>query len=111
MDEQKFENEWCLIEMMGHRRVAGRVTSVTVAGHGMLRVDVECQVDADAGASTIATQFISPGSLYAITPMTEDMCRRFTAANRPTPVSRWELAAPVEHRASDDEDDDCDALY
>ena len=31
---------WALVEIMGHKQLAGRVSETTLAGAGMLRVDV-----------------------------------------------------------------------
>lgn len=65
---------WCIVELMGHRRLAGRVSEQEVAGAAMLRLDI-------------------PGDppIYCITPTTEDIVRRLAARQRPTPVSRYEL--------------------
>jgi hypothetical protein len=74
---------WCIVELLGHRRVAGFVTEVQIAGAGFLRVEVP--------SVPSATQFVSPGSVYALTPTTEEIVCR--VAQPPTPVSRWELPA------------------
>jgi hypothetical protein len=71
---------------MGHRRLAGRVTEEEIAGHGFLRIDVPGE-----GSLQTATQYYSPNSVYAITPTTEAIARRFAVAHQPQPVTRWEL--------------------
>lgn len=38
-----------------------------------------------------ATQFYAPAAVYAVTPTTEDMARRFAARCKPQPVEEWEL--------------------
>lgn len=81
--------EWCILELFGHRRLAGLVREVQVAGAGFLRLDVyEFGLE-----QPTATQFYSPSSVYAITPTSEELARRFAAQHLPRPVERWELPA------------------
>lgn len=124
MDEQsaKFEG-WCVLELMGHRRLGGYVREQEIAGQGFLRIDVpaptgsactgcdysveRCRAAQKAGAvaccpdclhpdASAATQFYSPSAVYGITPVTEAMARAVAARNIPQPVARWELpAAPT----------------
>lgn len=84
--------EWCLLELMGHRRVAGFVREVTLAGCGLLRIDV---FPGDADRAEI-TQFLPVGVLYCMTPITEQLARQFAQSHTVTPISRYELPAPVQ---------------
>lgn len=79
-DETK-DHGWCVIELMGHRRLTGRVSEEQIAGAAFLRLDVP--------SDPPVTQFYSPSAVYCITPTTEDVARKAMA--RPEPVSRWEL--------------------
>ena len=92
MSDKTFE-EWAILELMGHRRLAGRVSEETIGGAAFIRIDVP-----DG-----ATQFYAPGAVYCITPTTEALARQFAKGNRPQPVSRYELLAPVRagHPAED----------
>lgn len=83
--------EWAIVELMGHRRLAGWLTEQEIAGKGFLRLDVPA-VDGQPGAS----QLYSPNAVYCITPTTEDLARRVAAGSRPEPVQRWELPAAPE---------------
>lgn len=86
-------DEWCILELMGHRKLAGKVTEATVAGGAFLRIDVFGE---DKDAPALATQFYSPSSVYAMTPTTEAVCRRFAeACGAAAPVSRYDLALPA----------------
>ena len=52
--EQAAFSEWCILELMGHRRLAGLVTECQVAGHGFLRLDVpHCDSGLGAGWCTV----------------------------------------------------------
>ncbi len=85
--EHSFD-EWCIVELLGHRRLAGRVREVQLAGAGMLRLDVP----ATAGHAE-QTQFVAPGSVYALHPTTEAVATALAAHCRPQPVQRYELPA------------------
>jgi hypothetical protein len=97
----RFEG-WCVLELMGHRRLAGMVTEVEIAGSGMLRIDVPGE------DGPTATQFYSPSAVYAITPTTEAIARGFARRYRPEPVQRWELPRELAPAVSNDDNDDND---
>ncbi len=84
-------SEWCLVELMGHRRLAGLVTSVELAGKGFLRVDLFGKPEPNEKPKL--TQFISPQSVYALTPITEVTARRFAHRSSPAPITRYEVPA------------------
>jgi hypothetical protein len=86
-DESTYEG-WAILELMGHRRLAGYVQEVELAGHGMIRLDVPADSDQN-GETFQATQFYSPGSVYCLTPTTEEIAR--AASRPPAPAHRWEL--------------------
>lgn len=78
---------WAVVELMGHRRVAGYVTEREVAGQPMLQIDIPRPDGAQA------TQIYSGAAVYAITPTTEEIATAVALNNQPTPVHRWELPA------------------
>lgn len=77
---------WAIIELMGHRRLAGYVREETLAGQGLLRLDVP----GDDGV-TMATQYYHPNALYCLTPTTEEIARGLAARVKPEPVTRYDL--------------------
>lgn len=91
---------WAIVELMGHRRLAGYVSEQEIAGSGMIRVDVP----GDAGA----TQLYSPSALYCLTPTTEDVARRVAATSAPEPVRPWEL--PERSAGSSEAVDEADVV-
>ncbi len=97
-------DEWCIVELLGHRRLAGRLTEVQIAGAGFLRLDIPAH-----GGDPARTQLIQPGSVYALHPVDEATARRAASSWRPAPVQRWELpAAPVAAQPGHDDDEDLD---
>lgn len=103
--ENSFEG-WVILELMGHRRLAGYLSEQVVGGAAFLRIDVP---HGDDGAST--SQFYSASAVYCITPTTEELARRVAKTCAPRPVSTFELPAPdrnLNRRGEDDDDDDAD---
>jgi hypothetical protein len=94
---------WAILELMGHRRLAGYVREQEVAGQGFIRIDVPAR----DGKKLVATQFYSPGSIYCMTPTTEQIARRVAASSQPEPVHHWELPepgrGPAPQRVEDDD--------
>lgn len=83
--DARFE-EWAVVEIMGHRRLAGRVTEERIAGADLLRVDIPA-------GDAFTTQYYGGSSIFCLTPVTEQVARAAAARNQPEPVHRWELPA------------------
>ena len=78
-------DEWAILELMGHRRLAGKITDAVIGGGSFLRIDVP------GDDEKWITQYYSPQSVYCITPTTEEIARIVAKQNQPEPVYRWEL--------------------
>lgn len=130
---------WAIVELMGHRQVAGRVTEQIIGGQSLLRIDVpECpEIPAHQGkrvrwdgeereytvpaesAIPAYTQFYGVGSVYCLTPCTEEIARRVTLQKRERPVALFDgsvtrvadtLSLPVAPDTSgEDEEEEEDA--
>lgn len=85
MTENTFTKTWAIIELLGHRKLAGKVTEVQVAGKGFLQVDV---VNGDKGF--LRTDLINPDSIYAIHPCDEDLARASRISIEPI-IHKYEL--------------------
>lgn len=88
MDEQQNQSfdHWCIVELMGHQRIAGRVTEVNLFGSALMRVDVP-DVDNAPGFS----KFFGANAIYAITPVEERIARAIAKSIDQRPVVEWEL--------------------
>jgi hypothetical protein len=105
---------WAILELMGHRRLAGFVSEEAMFGTALLRIDIP-----KAGATNgelAATQYYGGSSIYCLTPTTEGVARRISEMDQPAPVQPWEirqLPAPrarevcQEHGVNLDERGDC----
>lgn len=94
---------WVILELMGHRRLAGHLSEAQIGGASFVRIDVP----EGEGPENVATQFYSPSAVYCITPTTEAIARKVAATSRPEPVTAWELRPErtLPARTEDDEDD------
>lgn len=93
--------EWVILELLGHRRLAGFLTEATIAGHSYLRLDIPGPDPANT-TTPLATQFYAPSSVYAIHPTSEAIARTVAARSEPAPVRRWELEPPVRVELEDE---------
>lgn len=99
-------DSWAIVELMGHVKVAGHVTEAEVFGAKMGKIDIP---NSEGG---FTTQYFSGGSVYRLTPCTEEIARAVARSNQPAPVYAWELpkmlTAAEMHIGDDDEDYDED---
>lgn len=87
----RFET-WAILELMGHRKLAGYLTEQEIAGQGFLRIDVP--------TTPPVTQYYHPKAVYGITPTTEETARRAADIGRVAPVHAWELPTPLPLRGA-----------
>jgi hypothetical protein len=106
MSEEKppFEG-WVILELMGHRRLAGYLSEQTIGGTSFLRIDVPGE------NGNVATQLYSGSAVYCITPTTEAIARKVARSAVPAPVTKWDLVEPSRTLPAatvdpDDDDDD-----
>lgn len=108
MSEQ--QTEWGILELLGHRRLGGRVTEVEKFGTKMARIDIPDMRDGAASDATVATQYYGPAAIYGFHPCTEEVARAEARYNQPRPVA---LLSPPPSRVPDygpDDEDDTDDI-
>jgi len=82
---EKFE-QWCIIELMGHQKIAGKCTEQNIAGSNMLRVDVPATEKQQA-----FTRFYSSSAVYAIHPVDEATATAMAGRLQQTPITIWDM--------------------
>lgn len=92
MEQEKFDL-WCVVELFGHSRIAGRCTEQNVAGTNMLRVDVP-----DTSNQPGFTRFLSSGAIYAINPVSEGVARQIAENLQIQPVNIWDVRHLVDQK-------------
>lgn len=134
--EQSNLSGWCIVEMMGHRREIGFVTTQAFGQAILFRVDTpelpereftltapeyaELEIGGrqwcPAGtkvkrpSSPARSCLVAPASLYAINPCSEEAARTAIEHNTPRPLIALEIPAgkALAAAASADDGDDCD---
>jgi hypothetical protein len=80
-------DSWAVLELMGHVRMAGRVTEEERFGCKMGRIDVPL-------GDGFTTVYFGGGSVYRMVPVTEELARSVAEGSQPKPVHPWELPKP-----------------
>ena len=85
MESTDIFDHWCVLELMGHIRLGGRVTEEQRFGGTMGRIDIP------NGNGGFTTQYFGPGAVFRLTPTTEQLARIIAAQSTIDPVYRWEI--------------------
>ncbi len=93
--EQDSGEVWALVEIMGHQRIAGKVSEYNLGGT-FIRVDVP-PVKGRQGF----TKLFGPQSIYAISFIDEDVCRALAEKISVAPVQPYEVAQLTKDAVAD----------
>lgn len=102
-EAEKFE-QWALVELFGHSRIAGLISEQTIGGCSFLRVDVP-----ESGGAPAYTKLYGNGAIYAISFVTEQIAKAAAESYRAVPVTPYQLPALVNalpHHEATVEDDE-----
>lgn len=114
---EKFE-VWAIVEIMGHKKFAGYVTEQALGGTSFVRIDVP-EIVLESRTLPAFSKLFGAGSIYCISPCTEETAKAFAAELRSEAFALYEaprLPAPARSRPvrasdlqeDDDQDDDQD---
>lgn len=92
MAESAFE-QWAVVELFGHNKIAGLLTEETRGGTAFLRVDVPGE-----DGEIAFTKYYNGAAVYAWTPVDEVTARLAASRLQVRPVTQWVVPAPrAEH--------------
>lgn len=102
MEQEKLlsEDSWAVVEVMGHNTFAGRVREHVIGGTAFIRVDVPAIAESKEvqygneytyPAIPAFTKIIGAGSIYAITPCSEEIALKMAKRDRTKPVQILDL--------------------
>lgn len=98
------ESMWAFLEVMGHRSHYGRISEEEAFGTKLVRVDIF----RTGGEQPEATHFYGASSIFSLTPVDEEKCRKKTdqwmpVALLPSPDidedDDWEERDPYDRKA------------
>lgn len=91
LQPEKFD-QWAIVELFGHQRIAGRVTEQTIGGCAFVRVDVPAFESAGSEAATQAfTKLYGNGAIYAMSFVDEATAKMVGRGLRAQPIETYEL--------------------
>lgn len=102
MKPEPFE-QWAIVELFGHARIAGKVTEQTIGGCSFIRVDVPATGDLQG-----YTKLYGNGAIYSIGFVDEETAMAAAASMHQQPIDAWSaremLAALPAPKAAEPED-------
>jgi len=78
---------WCVVELFGHSKIAGRCTEQNIAGTNMLRVDVP-----ETESQPSFTRLLGSAAIYAINPVDEGTARHYAQKLSIKPIESWDIS-------------------
>lgn len=84
-EDKKFDL-WCLVELFGHQKIAGKCTEQNIAGTNMLRVDVP-----ETEKQPAFTRFFGSGAIYAINPVDEETAKFYADKLEIAPIQSYNI--------------------
>lgn len=74
--------QFCIVELFGHQKIAGKVSEQVVGGQSFVRVDVP-----ETKRSGAFTRLFGAGAIYSITPVSEEIATRAAESIYVEPVT------------------------
>jgi hypothetical protein len=104
--QEKFDL-WCIVELFGHQKIAGKCTEQNIAGTNMLRVDVP-----ETKSQPAFTRFFGSAAIYAINPVDEETAKHYAEKLEVKPIDSWNISeiikkhnvAMLENKSSDNDE-------
>jgi len=91
--ETKPFDQWCILEVMGHQKFAGRVTEQVIGGASFIRIDVP-----ETKRHGPFSKLFGAGSIYALTPVEESIARGVAETLGVAPLNVYELPEAIREK-------------
>lgn len=98
-EQPKFQ-QWAIVELFGHSRIAGLLSEQPIGGCSFVRVDVP-ELVVDGQTIPAATKLFGQGAIYAISIVDEAAALVAAREIRFQPVSVWSLRRGLECMPAD----------
>lgn len=82
-------DEWAVLDLFGHQRIAGHVTNQNVGSATFVRVDVPTK----DGKAVAFTRFFNPSAIYSVSPVSKPVAVAVAQTIDAQPVQAWDLPA------------------
>jgi hypothetical protein len=81
---------WAIVAIMGHQTYAGFVSEQRIGGTAFVRVDVP-----EVNGQPAFSKLFGGGSIYSITPCSEEVARYKAVAVSHAPMTQWDLPEEI----------------
>lgn len=88
MDQPTKFEEWAIMELFGHVRMAGLVSEQSIGGSTFVRVDVP-----EDAEKMKFTRYYGANAIYSITPVSKAVAVEMAKGLNQAPVTRYDLPA------------------
>lgn len=88
-------DSFAIVELMGHVRLAGRLTEEERFGCKMGRIDIPTK-------NGLVTQYFGGSSVYRITPCSEQIANKVAESSQHEPVHPWELGQQLTYSGGEE---------
>jgi hypothetical protein len=99
-------DQWCIVELFEHTKIAGKVSEAQIGGQTFIRIDVPKTTHQSA-----FTRFYGQNSIYSITPVEEIVARGMAEAFLMEPIEVWRLPQMLPAGRSTEDDLDPEELF
>ena len=109
MSEQKQFEEWAIVELFGHQKIAGRVSEQSIGGCSFVRVDVP-----ETKRVPAFSRLFGNGAIYSMTVTDERSAKMAAEMFTPEPMDKWTVDHHIKalaHTPATDGDDDRDDFF
>ena len=93
METGKEFEQWAIVELFGHNKIAGLVSEQTIGGCNFVRVDVPAMENRPA-----FTECYGQGAIYCLTFTDEETATAAAKAFHPRPIQAWEASQLLEDK-------------
>jgi hypothetical protein len=91
-------DQWCIVELFGHTKIAGKVSEAQIGGQTFIRIDVPKTTRQPA-----FTRLYGQNSIYSITPVEEIVAKGMAEAFLMEPIEVWRLPQMLPARSTEDD--------
>lgn len=94
MEAKVFET-WGILELFGHKKMAGMICEQTIGSVTMIRIDVP-----EVGDASRFSKLYNPSAIYGITPTDEATARAAACSWRERPLDYYTIQSIVDERVA-----------
>jgi len=84
---------WAIVELLGHQKMAGKLSEQVLGGSSFIRVDVPA-----FEGSPAFTRLLTDKSIYAINPVTEEVARHMAERIRAQPIQEYDARLMIQRQ-------------